>query len=334
MSDEYNYWITYIDDERALKAVWGNSDHRHVELNNSTNPSPPDDTSTSWTAAMVSHAYLETMLVFLFAIILYFSVVFWCCEREREITKHEVDKSVITRVSDGKRSILRNPRMMLMMLFSHSSTLSLFLQRVLPHGQSQDFNNPIAGDETPKHCWRPCFTQRRCSMKQRNRKQTHPIPSAAETASEILEMYRTMSDTQKISKPQTLCAHCSKPNSEECVDRPQGRTDDDYDCSIDISLAEEGLGGLDSNRLTCPICFEPFLVEEKVTWSRIGNCRHVFHYDCILPWAVLGNFECPVCRAQFWSKTDQPTRRCLPMGRLDAEIRQSRFCVQHGLVSP
>ena len=189
-------------------------------------------------------------------------------------------------------------------------------------------------DGTTKNCrCSSCFTLRCCSTKTQNRKQNHPHPAPPESASEILDMYRTMSYAPERSKSQLLCAHCNRqaicdvPN-----DCPQVRNNDDSDCSIDIALAEEGLGGFHPN--LCPICFEPFLVEEKVTWSKIGHCRHVFHYDCILPWAVLGNFECPVCRAAFWSKIDHPTRRCLPIGRLDAEMRQSRFCVQHGLVSP
>ena len=105
MLDEYNYWSTYInrDDDRELTAVWGSSDHRQeqpsIEWSNSTNLSPSNETST-WTSAMIADAYLDTMLVFIFAVMLYFTLVICCCDREREITKHEVDKSVITKVSD------------------------------------------------------------------------------------------------------------------------------------------------------------------------------------------------------------------------------------------
>ncbi len=104
MLDEYDYWSSYINrNDRALNAVWDGSDYRqeqqYIEWNNSTNLSPCNETST-WTAAIVEHAYLETMMVFLFAIILYLTLVVCYCEREREITKHEVDKSVITKVRD------------------------------------------------------------------------------------------------------------------------------------------------------------------------------------------------------------------------------------------
>lgn len=108
MLDEYNYWTTYIShDERDLKAVWGSSGHRQdeeeqgIEWNNSTNLSPSNDTSSSiWTSNMMTHAYLETMLVFLFVLVLYFMIICCQCQREREITKRDVDKSVITKVSE------------------------------------------------------------------------------------------------------------------------------------------------------------------------------------------------------------------------------------------
>ena len=180
-----------------------------------------------------------------------------------------------------------------------------------------------------------------CSKKKLKRKQIHPYSAAAaETASEILDVYRGMSTTttKGSSNPQLMCAHCNLQASSETSDNPsQASNCNDAGGDIEIALAEKGLCRIDSNQLTCPICFETFVVEENVTWSRIGYCRHVFHYDCILPWAVLGNYECPVCRAAFWSKSTPPTRCCLPLARSErkgVEMKRSKFCVQHGLVSP
>ncbi len=182
-----------------------------------------------------------------------------------------------------------------------------------------------------------------CSKTKQKRKQIHPhsaaAAAAAETATDILDVYRGMSTpTPKGgSNPQLLCAHCQLQASGETSDKPsQASNNNNNDGGdIEIALAETGLCGIDSNQLTCSICFEPFVVEENVTWSRIGHCRHAFHYDCILPWAVLGNYECPVCRAVFWSRSTPTTRCCLPLARSERkEMKRSKFCVQHGLVSP
>lgn len=299
MLEEYDYYIG-LGERELQHSAWGGSDHRQGQLQwhtNSTNPKGVNGTS-AWTVAMVSRAYIETIMVLLLAILLYFAFI--CCIRwdRREMTKRDVDKSVITR-------------------------------RVLAHGQSRDFHNPITEVAGSKNnCCTSCFLVR-CISKKQNMKQIHP----AQSASEILEVYRTMSNTPTSNKPQLLCAQCDLETSREVSnDCPQATTSDDTGGSIDIALAEEGLGGLDNNQLTCPICIEPFRVGEQVTWSKIGQCRHVFHYDCILPWAVLGNYECPVCRAHFWS--EQPRRCCLPPRKVEADRKEGRFCVRHGLVSP
>lgn len=332
MLEEYDYYIS-LDERELQHSAWGGSDHRQQQMqwHNSTNPMGVNGTST-WTVSMVSRAYLETIMVFLLAILLYFAFI--CCTRwdRREMTKRDVDKSVITRVSDGKRELVLKFHACVVVFISYPSIFHHSSQRVLAHGQSQDFHSPITEVGGSKNnCCSKCFIVR-CIFKREKRKKIHPH-HPAESASEILEVYRTMSNTPTSNKPQLLCAQCDLESSREVSDDcPQAKTDDDTGGSIDIALAEEGLGGLGTNQLTCPICIEPFRVEEQVTWSKIGQCRHVFHYDCILPWAVLGNYECPVCRAHFWS--EQPRRCCLPPRKLEADRKESRFCVRHGLVSP
>ena len=44
---------------------------------------------------------------------------------------------------------------------------------------------------------------------------------------------------------------------------------------------------------SCPICLEPYRVEDR----RISlPCLHLFHSQCVKSWLVRGNDECPVCR--------------------------------------
>lgn len=106
-------------------------------------------------------------------------------------------------------------------------------------------------------------------------------------------------------------------------------------------LAEEGSATAD---VVCPVCLDAFHVGDEVTWSKLQRCRHVFHYDCILPWAVLGHVHCPVCREVFWSRHAKSSnaeclicvkmRKRLDVGSEVSALEQSRFCVVHGLVSP
>ncbi|KAL7563963.1 hypothetical protein ACA910_017576 [Epithemia clementina (nom. ined.)] len=47
----------------------------------------------------------------------------------------------------------------------------------------------------------------------------------------------------------------------------------------------------------CPICMEPFSVDDIVSWSPNidGTCKHVFHHECIKEW-MLQSGNCPCCR--------------------------------------
>ena len=111
-----------------------------------------------------------------------------------------------------------------------------------------------------------------------------------------------------------------------------------------LEVAEEGL--VSNDCIICPICLESFHIGEEVSWSNLGHCNHAFHHDCILPWAMLGNLECPVCREYFWSRgsmyscrycnysfdsesSQSVGQRGSPLSEI---MRQSRFCVQHGLI--
>ena len=167
-------------------------------------------------------------------------------------------------------------------------------------------------------CSASCLSSR-CCCKRRQKQTIDPAPESAE---EILESYRH----------QMCVVHCNSMRTDTAkneTEKEQTRTD----CDDELVLAEEG-SDINNAEMLCPICIEPFRIGEQVAWSGLGNCRHVFHYECILPWAVLGNVQCPVCRERFWSRK-HPCIRCHNSGTGNhSEMRQSRFCVQHGLISP
>jgi Ring finger domain len=48
----------------------------------------------------------------------------------------------------------------------------------------------------------------------------------------------------------------------------------------------------------CPICMEPFVAGEIVSWSPNIDCHHAFHHQCIKEWLVHHD-SCPYCRTHY-----------------------------------
>ena len=180
----------------------------------------------------------------------------------------------------------------------------------------------------------------RCCTIRRNRTK---IIVRDETARQVLERYhlknleRTTRTRTRFPQPQKACN--------------RGSINATINNSVDADesvLAEEGSLGENSENV-CNICLGPYQIGEEVVWSKLqlGHCRHVFHYDCFLPWAVLGNVRCPVCREKFYSHNvnircrDRVVKfqknvwsRIRKVHSKTAEKRRFEFCVVHGLVSP
>ena len=136
---------------------------------------------------------------------------------------------------------------------------------------------------------------------------------------DILEQYRSKSANH-------ICAHCNSlrmdvGHNEVIADKDELVLAEEGEC---ISIAEE---------MTCNICLESFEVGQKVSWSKEG-CQHVYHYDCILPWAILGHVRCPVCREVYWCRENRGLCRRRKESESAIERRKRTFCVVHGLKSP
>lgn len=201
---------------------------------------------------------------------------------------------------------------------------SLITKRVLPHDQSHQFSNEDCSPDKEQSNTHTCFW---ClpSLIFTKRRHKREIAPDGESAEEILKTYRSTPPRRNLCTPE--CAHCSSAT------RKNRKKTDDGD---ELVLAEEG-SSTNQDEMVCSICLDTFHIGEQVAWSRMGYCQHVFHYKCILPWAVLGHVRCPVCRLSFWSQRNdtQPCPLCCHTSGAEngpaSEMRKSRFCVEHGL---
>jgi len=109
----------------------------------------------------------------------------------------------------------------------------------------------------------------------------------------------------------------------------------------------------DNHIACCSICLEPYRVGDRVAWTarppesdEQAECRHVFHYECIVPWLQnVAHDDCPDCR--FKILVDVFPRQRHPPQHQDDEQQQdddddhgSRssvnstvFVIMHGLIA-
>ena len=55
----------------------------------------------------------------------------------------------------------------------------------------------------------------------------------------------------------------------------------------------------------CSICLDGYKTGETICWSKMNECDHIFHQDCIVEWMV-DNDVCPLCRLNLMSFHHSP----------------------------
>ncbi|XP_055988123.1 E3 ubiquitin-protein ligase TRIM38-like [Sorex fumeus] len=83
---------------------------------------------------------------------------------------------------------------------------------------------------------------------------------------------------------------------------------------------------------TCPICLE--LMTEPV----MIECGHIYCHSCIMKnlenqqqqSPSVGNFQCPVCRAQFERKNIRPSKQLRNLIDIIKKMEQENLCEEHG----
>ena len=85
--------------------------------------------------------------------------------------------------------------------------------------------------------------------------------------------------------------------------------------NVEVAMKNNTSTSLNNNDNICAICLDEFQVNDAISWSKNGNCNHVFHNKCIADWFLLYNkkrcnnnrsnvcssfsFSCPICRCEY-----------------------------------
>ena len=239
--------------------------------------------------------YVQAVFGFIFALLIYFCLLCHMCWTRRETTTREVARNIVKKVCEvSVRSsivldewIWQHWRILLKSnhLLRHDENFCALIcqQKVLPHGQSQFFDRENRVSEC--EC-QDCDTSINVSC-YCCRKKTRIAP-ASESAKEVLARYRqqySCGSAHTLSRS-ILTSKLASSRVEESGKNQSEDTGvaDRNDVTNELVIAEEGSVG-DGSENVCPICLRPYNVGQDVAWSKLRRCRHVFHYECILPWA-------------------------------------------------
>ena len=170
---------------------------------------------------------------------------------------------------------------------------SIVHKRVVAHGQSHYFDCDHVQDDEE------CLEKLSCCGKIATSSQCTSVAQYCCRRKCLGAILPTSSDDIKNSNrpdptiSQTECANTAGVDDAEPV----------QPCISDFDQAEQGLVTISlDEEITCPICLEPMKVGEEVAWSKLRNCLHVYHYECITKWLFDGNMHCPVCRDRYWKR--------------------------------
>jgi hypothetical protein len=72
------------------------------------------------------------------------------------------------------------------------------------------------------------------------------------------------------------------------------------------SSSFENKDNINDDKPCCQICLENFEMEDDVASSKVSDCQHFFHRDCIVEW-LLKSGQCPSCRASYLELNDDTT---------------------------
>jgi hypothetical protein len=63
----------------------------------------------------------------------------------------------------------------------------------------------------------------------------------------------------------------------------------------------------------CAVCLESYKAGDILSWSTNMLCKHVFHFNCIVPWLLKNNF-CPMCRTDLLAVKSKGLKPCSSRG--------------------
>eukprot|EP00980_Cylindrotheca_fusiformis_P030588 scaffold25076_cov122-Cylindrotheca_fusiformis.AAC.3 len=110
-----------------------------------------------------------------------------------------------------------------------------------------------------------------------------------------------------------------KVTSSELSESPIICAEEDENARLHLYLPVLGPDGhFRSVDAECTVCFSKYEEGDKVVWSDL-DCKHAFHYDCMMPWLVKGKKRCPICRDWFVPSAKIEDQKKLLGNRLDAE---------------
>ncbi|KAL9190939.1 hypothetical protein ACHAXT_000645 [Thalassiosira profunda] len=197
-------------------------------------------------------AYARALSGFVFALMIYFCVLFYLCDKYGDASKKTVDKSIVKK-------------------------------KVLPHGQSQLFRSADSESDAERE---KNEGRCRCRCRCRSRQKDAVAPAPAETADDILEEYRAKSYLQRIRHHLPTAAQPTNATDDELVLAEEGAATNTEEnvCPICIEQYQVGVrattvmvirnGGSESDRKACKSFCTKY--SDRVASMKISDSLRIF----------------------------------------------------------